>query len=121
LIEQHFGESGAWSLGLEEEIMILDAATYALTPRVTALVEWAEGRSLPGVLKMELLASLVELATGVCDTPQEALGALAELRGAADEAATANGLRVAAAGTHPFSVPEQQDIAPDPRYKEFVA
>jgi glutamate---cysteine ligase / carboxylate-amine ligase len=121
LIEQHFGESGAWSLGLEEEIMILDAETYALVPRVTALVEWAEGRSLPGVLKMELLASMVELATGVCDTPQEALSALAELRGAAAEAATANGLLVAAAGTHPFSVPEQQDIAPDPRYKEFVA
>src|SRR5580765_7318481 len=45
LIEQHFGQSGAWSLGLEEEIMILDAETYALAPRVKALVDWAEGRS----------------------------------------------------------------------------
>src|SRR5439155_10708722 len=97
-----------------------NAETFALTPQVTALVEWAEGRSLPGVLKMELLASMVELATGVCDTPQEALGALAELRGAAGEAAATNGLRVAASGTHPFSIPEQQDVAPDPRYKEFV-
>jgi carboxylate-amine ligase len=121
LIEQHFGESGAWSLGLEEELMILDSETFALTPQVAALVEWAEGRSLPGVLKMELLASMVELATGVCDTPQEALGALAELRGAAGEAAATNGLRVAASGTHPFSIPQQQDVAPDPRYKEFVA
>ncbi len=120
LIEQRFGESGAWSLGLEEEVLILDAGTYALAPGVEALVAWAEGRSLPGVLKMELLASMVELATGVCDSPQQALAALAELRGAAAEGAAANGLRVAASGTHPFSVPEQQDIAPDPRYREFV-
>ncbi len=120
MIEQHFGESGAWSLGLEEEVLILDVETHALSPGVENLVEWAEGRSLPGVLKMELLASMVELATGVCASPQEALAALGRLREAAAEAAAVNGLRVAASGTHPFSVPEQQDIAPDPRYREFV-
>jgi carboxylate-amine ligase len=121
VIEQAFGRSSPWSLGLEEEVLILDARTYALTPGVEALVDWAEGRSLPGVLKMELLASMVELATGVCDSPQEALAALAELRTAAGEAAAANGLRVAASGTHPFSIPEEQAIAPDPRYGKFVA
>jgi carboxylate-amine ligase len=120
VIDQAFGRSSDFSLGVEEEVMILDAETYALVPRVDALVEWAEGRSLPGVLKMELLASMIELATGVCDSPQEALAALAELRAAAAEAAAANGLRVAASGTHPFSVPEEQEIAPDPRYREFV-
>jgi glutamate---cysteine ligase / carboxylate-amine ligase len=120
VIEQAFGRSSPWSLGLEEEVLILDAQTYALAPGVEALVEWAQGRSLPGVLKMELLASMVELATGVCDSPQEALAALAELRKAAGEGAAANGLRVAASGTHPFSIPEEQEIAPDPRYREFV-
>jgi glutamate---cysteine ligase / carboxylate-amine ligase len=120
LIEQHFGESPAWSLGIEEEVMILDAETYALSPGVEHLVGWAESRTLPGVLKMELLASMVELATAVCGSPQEALAALGELRHAAEEAAAANGLRIAAAGTHPFSVPEQQHVAPDPRYQEFV-
>src|SRR5919201_3918737 len=121
LIEQHFGESAPWSLGVEEEVMILDAETHALKPGVESLVAWAEGRALPGVLKMELLASMVELATGVCASPQEALAALRELRAAAHEGARENGLLVAAAGTHPFSIPEQQDIAPDPRYREFVA
>jgi carboxylate-amine ligase len=120
VIDQAFGQSSAFSLGIEEEVMILDADTYALTPAVEELVGWAEGRSLPGVLKMELLASMVELATGVCDSPQEALAALAELRGAAAEGAAANGLRVAAGGTHPFSIPEEQHVAPDPRYEEFV-
>jgi len=120
VIEQHFGESAAWSLGVEEEIMILDAETLALTPGVEALLGALEGRKLPGVPKMELLASMLELATGVCPSAQEALADLRELRAAADESAHANGLRIAAAGTHPFSLPQAQDIAPDPRYREFV-
>jgi glutamate---cysteine ligase / carboxylate-amine ligase len=120
VIEQSFGRSAPWSLGIEEEVMILDAATLELAPGVEALVAAAEGRPLPGVLKMELLASMVELATDVCAGPQEVLAALRELRAAADEGAKTNGLRLAAAGTHPFSLPQAQDIAPDPRYREFV-
>jgi carboxylate-amine ligase len=120
LIEQHFGESGRFSLGVEEEVMILDARTRALSPGVESLVAWAEGRGLPGVLKMELLASMVELATGGCDSPGEVQCSLRELRAAAAEGAREHGLAVAAAGTHAFSLPQRQDIAPDPRYKEFV-
>src|SRR5690242_14821800 len=100
--------------------MILDAETLALTPGVEALLGALEGRKLPGVPKMELLASMLELATGVCPSAQEALADLRELRAAADESARANGLRIAAVGTHPFSLPQAQDIAPDPRYREFV-
>jgi glutamate---cysteine ligase / carboxylate-amine ligase len=120
VIEQFFGRSARWSVGIEEEVMILDADTLALAPGVEALVAAAEGRPLPGVLKMELLASMVELATDVCAGPKDALDALRELRRAAEQGAQANGLCVAAAGTHPFSVPQAQDIAPDPRYREFV-
>ncbi len=120
MIEQAFGRSAPWSLGIEEEVLILDAESLALTPGVEALLAGAEGRELPGVVKMELLASMVELATDVCPTPQEALGALRRLREAADEGARAAGLRIAAAATHPFSLPQAQDVAPDPRYREFV-
>jgi carboxylate-amine ligase len=120
LIEQHFGESSPWSLGVEEEVMILDAETLALTPGIEALIGWAEGRELPGVLKMELLASMVELATGVCTSAEEALEAVKALRECAAEAAADSGLALAAAGTHAFSLPTAQQIAPDPRYLEFV-
>ena len=120
MIEQAFGQSSAWSLGVEEEVMILDAETLALTPGVEALVAWAEGHSLPGVIKMELLASMVELATGVCASPAKALADLRELRAGAAEAAADHGLVIAAVGTHPFSLPTAQQIAPDPRYLEFV-
>ena len=100
--------------------MILDAETLALAPGVEGLVAWAEGRLLPGVLKMELLASMVELATDICEAPAAALHALVELRRAAAEAAREQGQTIAAAGTHAFSLPTEQQIAPDPRYREFV-
>jgi glutamate---cysteine ligase / carboxylate-amine ligase len=102
VIEQAFGQSSPWSLGVE------------------GLVAWAEGRELPGVLKMELLASMVELATEICATPSDALSALVELRRCAEEAAREQDQAIAAAGTHPFSLPAAQQIAPDPRYREFV-
>jgi carboxylate-amine ligase len=120
VIEQAFGRSAPWSLGVEEEVLILDADSLALAPGVEALLGGAGSRELPGVLKMELLASMAELATDVCPSPQEALAALRELRAAADEGARGAGLRIAAVGTHPFSLPQAQDIAPDPRYREFV-
>ena len=53
-------------------------------------------------------------------SPAEALAALTELRAGAAEAATGAGLALAAAGTHPFSIPTAQQIAPDPRYRKFV-
>ncbi len=120
MIEQAFGQSAPWSLGIEEEVMILDAETLALAPGVESVLAGVDGQELPGVLKTELLASMVELATDVCATPQEALGALRRLRAVAAGSAGAAGLRIAAAGTHPFSLPQAQDIAPDPRYREFV-
>src|SRR5205823_4148804 len=41
-------------------------------------------------------------------------------RALAAELAGRDGLVVAAAGSHPFSDPEEQEIAPDPRYRRFA-
>jgi glutamate---cysteine ligase / carboxylate-amine ligase len=120
LIEQHFGESSPFSIGLEEEVMILDAETLALAPAVDVLIAKSEELELPGRLKTELFASIVELNTDTCASVAQAHEALGELRRAAARIAEENGLRIAAAGSHPFSDPEQQQIAGDPRYKEFV-
>ena len=121
MIEQHFGESAPWSLGIEEEV--LDPRRRrrsALTPGVEAGAEGRPGTRAAG--RAEDGAARVDGRDRhrVCATPQEALVALRELRAAADEAARASGQRIAAAGTHPFSLPEAQDVAPDPRYREFV-
>jgi carboxylate-amine ligase len=118
VIEQRFGRS--LTVGVEEELWIVDAQTLELVPAVEALVAGTEGRNLPGTLKTELHASVVELATDVSDTVAEALERLAELRRAAREIAERNGNLVAAAGSYPTSIPSEQEIAPVDRYRDFV-
>ena len=118
MIEQNFGR--ALTVGVEEELWILDAETLELVPAVRRLVDRVDGRSLPGVLKTELHASVVELTNDVAESPDDAVDRIAELRAATAEIARTQGLLVAAAGSHPTSLPEQQEIAADERYREFV-
>jgi glutamate---cysteine ligase / carboxylate-amine ligase len=107
-------------VGVEEEVMILDADTLLLEPAVDVVVGGAERLRLDGEVKTELFAAVVELTTPVCGSVPEAVEALRRLRRAAVEVAGQNGLRIAAAGTHPISPPEEQAIADDPRYRAFV-
>jgi len=102
------------TLGVEEELMILDAGTLELAPRVRDFLG-QEG------FKTELFATMLELNTPVCKTADEAGERLRELRAAAAEVAAENGLLIAAAGSHPLADPEAQEIVDEPRYLEFVA
>jgi glutamate---cysteine ligase / carboxylate-amine ligase len=99
--------------------MLLDAETLELVPASTELIEEA-GEPDRGRIKTELFASVIELTTHPCDTVADAHDALRALRLRADEAGRGLGLRLAATGTHPTAVPDRQEIADDPRYREFV-
>ena len=120
MIEAHFGETAPFSVGVEEELMVLDGETLALAPRAADLIAASADRHLPGTLKSELFASALELNTGICESADEAADSLAGLRRDAAELAEARGLRLAAAGSHPISRPEEQEIADEARYAEFV-
>jgi carboxylate-amine ligase len=121
VIESHFGESAPLSIGVEEELMVLDADTLLLAPRAAELISAAQAAGLPGTVKGELFASALELNTEICGSPDEAAEALLELRAGAARLAAERGLRLAAAGSHPISRPEHEDIADEARYAEFVA
>jgi carboxylate-amine ligase len=120
VIEARWGAWPTLSVGVEEELMILDAATFDQVGEVAAVVGELEGRDLPGVVKTELFASVCELATQPCADAAEAGAALRTLRDAAREAAGKHGLAVAAAGSHPFAIPVEQPIVQEPRYTEFA-
>ena len=107
----NFGRS--LTLGVEEELMLLDPETFALAPGVERMLP-AEG------LKTELFSCLVETNTPVCATAFEARDELRRLRRLAVERAAGLGLVVAATGSHPFSIPEEQRIVDEPRYREMV-
>ena len=120
MIESHFGESPALSVGVEEELMILDADTLEPVGAVEVLLRGVAGLELPGSLKTEMHASVVELNTGICSGVAEAVAALRELRRAADRVARANGLVVAAAGAHPTASLESLPVVQEERYLEMI-
>ena len=92
--------------------MILDAETYEPAAASHLLV----GELDAGVLKTELHASVVELATPVCRSVDEAVAALRELRRAAGQRAAEHGLLVAAAGAHPTAPLESLPVVQEERY-----
>ena len=120
MIEHAFGESASFSLGVEEELMILDAATHEQVAAVDRILRGVEGMALPGRLKTELFASVFETNTNVCATVGEVDQALRVLRRAAAQAAAQEGLAIAASGTHPFARPEAQPIVKEERYVTFL-
>ena len=120
MIEQHFGESAPYSLGVEEELMILDAVTYGQVAAVDRILAGVAGRELPGQIKTELFASVFETNTHVCATAADVDDVLPVLRRAAADAAAAEGLAIGAAATHPFALPEAQPIVKEERYVTFV-
>ena len=106
------------TLGVEEEYQIIDPKTRELTSYITQILE-ADHRLL-GQVKPELHQSIVEVGTKVCRSPSEVRAELVSLRGAVIELAAKNGLKIAAAGTHPFSPWHEQLVTPKPRYLELV-
>ena len=120
--ETRFGQGPPpLTLGVEEELVVLDAQTLAQVGEGPALVAALDGVDLPGRAKTELHASVFELNTDPCPTAVEVLESLAVLRRATAEAAGERGLAIAATGSHPFSSPESQPIVQEERYLTMVA
>src|SRR3978361_1319352 len=97
--EPHFGEGEPFSLGLEAEPFVVDAAEGRLLNTGPDVLEQL-GELQRGEVKNELHRSQIELITGVCGTVDEALAELCELRAAV----LATGVGLAACGTHPTAV-----------------
>ena len=103
------------TLGIEEEYQIVDPQTRELRSYITQILE--EGKLiLREQVKPELHQSIVEVGSNVCQTPAQLREELVRLRRTIMELAAKNGLRIAAAGTHPISSWMQQDITPMDRY-----
>src|SRR5439155_1065017 len=84
LIESAWGGSSPLSVGVEEEIMILGGESFEPVGAIDLFLRESEGLDLPGRLKTELHASIVELNTRICADAAEAVAALAKLRAAAE-------------------------------------
>src|SRR5437588_6610450 len=103
------------TIGIEEEYQIIDPITRELRSYITQILEDSK-LILREQVKAELHQSMVEVGTEVCQTPAEARAELVRLRREIIGLAARNGLKIAAAGTHPFSAWQTQEITPFERY-----
>jgi glutamate---cysteine ligase / carboxylate-amine ligase len=120
VLDHRFGASDPYTLGVEEEYMLLDGETLDLVQHIDTVLSDVAGHELESQIKAELMQSVIEIATPVCRTPAEAEAALRQLRGYVTSVAAERGLRVGSAGTHPFSLFERQRITARDRYRQLV-
>lgn len=111
--------SEKYTLGIEEEFQIVDPVTRELQSHIQAIFE--EGKLLlKENFKPEMHASVIETGTNICNNIQEARQEVTALRNSLAMLADQHGLRIAAAGTHPFSDWREQKITDHPRYVEII-
>ncbi|MGH3030359.1 MAG: glutamate--cysteine ligase [Gaiellaceae bacterium] len=120
-MEQNYGQGRLYSLGVEEEFQILGRESHELVSRIDEiLLAFDDDEGHEGRVKPELLQSVVEVATKVSGTVGEALTDLARLRARLRDVAAESDSLIAAAGTHPFSRYEHQEVTDRPRYRELI-
>jgi carboxylate-amine ligase len=103
------------TIGIEEEYQIIHPETRELTSYVQEFLE--QGRVvLRDQIKPEFLQSQIEVGSSICNDVQEARSEIIRLRREVCALAEKQDLRVAAAGTHPFSAWVKQQRTAGERY-----
>ena len=120
VLDHAFGKSDAYTLGVEEEYMLLDGETFDLVQHIDTVLAATSGHELESRINPELMQSVLEIATPVCHTATDVELELRKLRGYVCELARERGMRVGSAGTHPFSLFERQRITARDRYRNLV-
>lgn len=108
-----------FTLGVEEEYMVLDPQTKELKSHEQRIVQ--EGQKiLRDKVKAEMHQAVVEVGTDICKDIEEAYRDVASLRGNIAQIAGDLGFWIGASGTHPFSHWENQLITDHVRYNQIV-
>ncbi len=111
-------ELGPYTLGIEEEVMLLDEHSWALAHRIDSVLPRLPHAS-SGSFTAETHGSALEIQTGVHARLREAIEELASLRGELEGTLRPLSMRAASAGTHPFAVWQEIVVSAGERY-QFV-
>jgi carboxylate-amine ligase len=114
-MHENFTSTG-YTLGIEEELMIVDGETLELSNAIEQLLADSDD----GEIKPELMESVLEISTHPCANTREAGDHLRALRRNVCSTAKDKGLAIGSAGTHPFAMWEDQRIVRRPRYHDLV-
>ncbi len=116
---EHSFTGTPFTVGIEEELMLLDPDSFDLVSGIEAVLE-AVPASHADCVKPELFQAVLEIATRPCADVPEAGRQLAELRALVGDIVGERGMLLGAAGTHPFARCDDQRIVQRERYIELV-
>jgi glutamate---cysteine ligase / carboxylate-amine ligase len=109
----------SFTLGIEEEFQVIDPKTRELRSHIQEM--FAEGeKRLKDEIKREMHEAVIEVGTPICRNVGEARREVTRLRGEIIRLTRENGLRIAAAGTHPISSWQSVPITSAARYDQIV-
>ncbi len=109
----------SFTLGIEEEFQVIDPNTRELRSHIAEM--FAEGeKRLKDEIKREMHEAVIEVGTPICQNVSEARQQVTRLRGEIIRLTRENGLRIAAAGTHPISHWASVPITSAARYDRIV-
>jgi carboxylate-amine ligase len=120
VLDHSFGKGEPYTLGVEEEYMLLDPETFDLVQHIDTVLAAAAGSEFEARINSELMQSVIEITTPVCRTAADVEKELTQLRSYVIGVAGEKNLRVGSAGTHPFSLFERQRITAKDRYRSMV-
>jgi carboxylate-amine ligase len=120
VLEHAYGSSAPYTVGVEEEYMLLDPETWDLVQHVDSVLAAVAEGDFRARIYPELMQSVIEITTPVCVSAAEIDEQLRRLRRYVSQVAAAEGCRFASAGTHPFSLFERQRITAKDRYRNLV-
>jgi carboxylate-amine ligase len=114
------GAEAPWTVGVEEEVMLLDPSGWALASRSDEVLTALPDDVLANV-RAETHGSALELATDPHRHVGSATAQLRRLRAQLAAVLEPLGLRAAVAGTHPFTLWEDVEVSPGARYQFLYA
>jgi carboxylate-amine ligase len=110
----------SFTIGIEEEYQTIDPVSRELRSHIHTEILEKGKLLLEERVKPEMHQSVVEVGTRVCQNIKEAKVDVMQLRRKMLDLCQQNGLRLAAAATHPTADWRTQEIYPDPRYASMV-
>jgi carboxylate-amine ligase len=113
-------ERGAYSLGIEEEVMLVEPGSWELAYRIEDVLAAAPD-SIAARLNAETHGSAVEMETGVHPDVASALDELTSTRRTLAETLESMGMRAAGSGTHPTATWRDVEVSRGERSRDVYA
>ncbi|GLV58519.1 putative glutamate--cysteine ligase 2 [Dictyobacter sp. S3.2.2.5] len=113
-------QSHSFTIGVEEEYQIIDPHTRELSQKAHEILPTAQATLSEDAVQFEMILSQIEIATPICHSLADVQHELTRMRSGVIAAANQAGQLIAAAGTHPFSQWNKQQVTPKERYRALI-